>query len=100
MVPWGEDAHLSVCEGLSWVDLARLKCVNRVYHAATRHSTAVNATVWWGQAQSTEQDMEELVPSLVRQRKVGALSFEKSTEMIVYLYLDWAKEIGSEQNGV
>lgn len=72
MVPWGEDAHLLVCESLSWVDLAKLKCVNRVYHAITRRSTAVNPTVWWGQAQSTEQDIEELVPSLIRQRKVGA----------------------------
>lgn len=74
MVPaWGEDAHLSVCEALSWVDLSALKCVNRAHHVATQRSTVVNATVWWGQAQSTEQNVEALIPSLVRQRKVGAL---------------------------
>lgn len=79
VVPWGDDAHLSVCEALCWVDLARLKCVNRAYHIATSRSTAINATAWWGQAQSTEQDIEGLVPSLIRQRKVGALRAREMT---------------------
>jgi len=69
-VPWGEDAHIFITENLSWLDNSSLECVSRSFRAATRHSMTVTAQVFWGQAQSTEPDIEGLVPSLVSQRKV------------------------------
>lgn len=68
-VPWGEDVHRNVFDYLSWTTNGQLSCVNKAFHSANINST-INAHVRWGQAQSTNQDMEGLVASLVRQRKV------------------------------
>lgn len=72
-ISWGEDAHRSVIQALSWPDNSRLACCSRAfYNAKITSATTNNSLAWWGQAQSISRDVEDLVASLVRDAKVSA----------------------------
>lgn len=73
VICWGEDAHRSVIESLSWPDNSRLACCNRAFYNAKITCTSTNSQASWGQAQSTSRDVEDLVASLVRAAKVSPL---------------------------
>ena len=70
-ISWGEDAHRSVIELLSWPDNSRLACCNRAFYNAKITCTTANRRASWGQAQSISRDVEDLVASLVGAAQVS-----------------------------
>lgn len=72
-ISWGEDAHRSVIESLTWSDNSRLACCNRAFYNAKITCTTTNSRASWGQAQSTSRDVEDLVASLIRAAEVSPL---------------------------